>query len=122
MIGGLGLGGRVAAGLIADRLLTDGLFLLSFPLHPQDKPEQCDPEILYHATSPMLFIRGTRDRHCEGQAMRAMLRRIGAPTELHEVKEADGSFHVLKKSGRTREEIHTEVGSVLLNWIARRLA
>ena len=42
VVGGMGLGGRVAAGLVADRLQADGLFVLGFPLHPQDKPEKSE--------------------------------------------------------------------------------
>lgn len=122
VIGGMGLGGRVAAGLLADRLHADGLFLLGFPLHPQGKPEKSDPDILFKATSPMLFVQGTRDRRCDGQALRAALRRVGAPIELYDVEEADSSFHVPRKSGRTNEDVQAEVFGVLAGWIARRLS
>ncbi|MBW2498767.1 MAG: hypothetical protein JRF61_15935 [Deltaproteobacteria bacterium] len=120
-VGGLGLGGRVAAGLVADRLRADGLFLLGFPLHAQDKPEQIDAEILYRATSPMLFVQGTRDRRCDGDALRTALRRVGAPIELYDVADADSAFHVPKKSGRTAAEVQIEVLGVLSGWIDRRL-
>jgi len=120
-VGGVGLGGRVAAGLVADRLHADGLFLLGFPLHPQDKPEKSDPDVLYRATAPTLFIQGTRDRRCEPTALRRALRRVGAPMELFDVAEADGAFHVPKKSGRSNEQVRAEVFSVLANWLANRL-
>jgi len=120
-VGGLGLGGRVAAELAAGRLHADGLFLLGFPLHAQDKPEKVDPDVLYRVTSPMLFVQGTRDRRCQGEALRRALRRVGAPIELHDVEHADSSFHVPKKSGRSEAEIHAEVVAVLSGWISRRL-
>jgi predicted alpha/beta-hydrolase family hydrolase len=120
-VGGIGLGGRVAAGLVANRLHADGLFLLGFPLHPQDKPEKADAEVLYRATSPTIFIQGTRDRRCDGQALRAALRRVGAPMELYDVGEADSNFHVPKKSGRTDDQVHTEVLGVLAKWIGKRV-
>ena len=122
VIGGVGLGSRVAAGLVADQLRADGLFLLGFPLHPQGKPDHCEAETLYRVTSPMLFVQGTRDRRCEGGALRAALRRIGAPIELYDVEEADASFHVPKKSGRSEQEMQAQVSAVVSNWIARRLA
>jgi predicted alpha/beta-hydrolase family hydrolase len=122
VIGGAGLGGRVAAGLVADQLRADGLFLLGFPLHPQGKPDQCDAETLYRVTSPMLFVQGTRDRRCDGQALRSALRRIGAPIELHDIEDADASFHMPKKSGRSSEEMQAQVFAVVSNWIARKLA
>lgn len=120
-IGGVGLGGRAAAELATDRLHADGLFLFGFPLHPQDKPEKCDPDILYRATTPMLFVQGTRDRRCNGTALRHALRRVGAPIELYDVKEADSAFHVPKKSGRSVEQVQAETFGVLSTWLARRL-
>lgn len=122
IVGGVGLGARVAAGLVADRLQADGLFLLGFPLHAQDKPDRTDADVLYRATTPMLFVQGTKDRRCQGAALRAALRRCGAPMELYDVEDADSSFHVAKKSGRTNESVQNEVLGVLSNWIARRLA
>ena len=121
-VGGIGIGSRVAAGLVADRLHADGLFLLGFPLHPQDKPGKSDPDILFRATTPMLFVQGTRDRRCERTALRTALRRVGAPIELYDIEEADSSFHVPKKSGRTSDQVHAEVLGVLSNWLSRRLA
>lgn len=121
LVGGVGLGGRVAAGLVADRLQADGLFLLGFPLHPQDKPEKSDPEVLFRSTAPTLFVQGTRDRRCDGKALRNALRRVGAPIELYDVEDADSSFSVPRKSDRTDEDVQREVFGVLSNWIARRL-
>mgnify|MGYP005842929625 CR=1 FL=1 len=120
-VGGVGLGGRVAAELAAERLHADGLFLLGFPLHVQDKPEKVDPDVLYRVTSPMLFVQGTRDRRCQGEALRRVLRRVGAPIELHDVEHADSNFHAPKKSGRRPAEVHAEILGVLSGWIARRL-
>lgn len=121
IVGGIGLGGRVAAGMVADRLQADGLFLLGFPLHPQDKPDKSDPEVLFRATAPTLFVQGTRDRRCEPKALRNALRRVGAPMELYDVQDADSNFHVTRKSTRTDEEIQREVFGVLAGWIERRL-
>ncbi len=121
IVGGVGLGGRVAAGLVADRLQADGLFLLGFPLHPQGKPEKSDPDVLFRATSPTLFVQGTRDRRCEPAALRAALRRVGAPIELYDVADADSNFTVPRKCARTNEQVHAEVCGVLANWIERRL-
>jgi predicted alpha/beta-hydrolase family hydrolase len=121
IVGGVGLGGRVAAGLVADRLQADGLFLLGFPLHPQGKPSQGDPDVLFRATAPTLFIQGTRDRRCEPTALRAALRRVGAPIELYDVEDADSNFQMPRKSARTNDEVHAEVFGVLARWIERRL-
>jgi len=120
-LGGIGIGARAAASLVADPVRADGLFLLGFPLHPQDKPAQADPEVLFRSTSPMLFIQGQRDRRCDGAALRKALRRVGAPMELYDVAEADASFHVPRRAGRTTEEVQAEVFGVLSSWMTRRL-
>jgi predicted alpha/beta-hydrolase family hydrolase len=120
-LGGIGIGARAAASLVADPVRADGLFLLGFPLHPQDKPAQADPEVLFRTTSPMLFIQGDRDRRCDGTALRKALRRVGAPMELYDVPEADANFRVARRSTRTNEQVQAEVFSVLANWITRRL-
>lgn len=122
LVGGVGLGARVAAGLMADRLHADGLFLLGFPLHTRGKPAESDADVLFRVTAPMLFLQGTRDRRCDATALRDALRRVGAPFELYDVAEADSSFGLAKKSSRIQEEVHDEVYHVLSHWIARRLA
>jgi uncharacterized protein len=120
-LGGIGIGARAAASLVADPVRADGLFLLGFPLHPQDKPTQADPEVLFRTTSPMLFVQGNRDRRCDGTALRKALRRVGAPMELYDVPEADANFRVPRRATRTNEQVQAEVFSVLANWITRRL-
>jgi hypothetical protein len=42
---------------------------------------------------------------------------VGAPVQLHTVEEADHSFRVPKKSGRTSEEVELEIMNTLASWI-----
>ena len=99
----------MAAEVAIDRLRIEGLFFLGYPLHALGKPETVQAENLYRIISPMLFLQGTRDRCCEEEVLRKTLLRIGAPTALHMVDEADNRFRVLKKSTRTTDEVHEEV-------------
>lgn len=116
-IGGKGLGGEVAAHLAGARVRVDGVFFLGYPLHPQGKPEKVKPELLYRIISPMLFLQGERDRRCDLDVLRHALTRVGAPTTLQVIAEADHHFKVLKKSGRTEDEVQTEVLTYLQAWI-----
>jgi predicted alpha/beta-hydrolase family hydrolase len=118
-LGGMGLGARTAAEVAAARLRVDGLFLLGFPLHPPDRPEQAHSEELYRVVSPMLFVQGTRDRRCDLAALGRVLSRVGAPTALHVCREADHQLRVLKKSGRSDEEVRDEVLGVVETWIQK---
>jgi predicted alpha/beta-hydrolase family hydrolase len=108
-LGGAGLGGQTAAELAGSRVRIDGLFLLGYPLHPQGKPEAVKAEELFRVVSPSLFIQGTRDRRCDLDVLRRTLARVGAPTSLHVCQEADHQFKVLKKSGRTPDEVYEEL-------------
>ena len=116
-LGGIGLGGQVAADLAAARIRVDGLFLMAYPLHPAGKPDELQPEQLFRIVSPAIFLQGDRDTTCDVDALRQTLVRVGAPTVLHVVPEADRSFKVLKKSGRTQDEVTEEMTRALDDWI-----
>ena len=120
-IGGVGLGARVASGMATDPLRLDGLFFLNYPLHPQDKPEEADADDLYRITSPMLFVQGLRDRHCNVDSLRGALGRVGAPTRLHLVEEADASFKTTKRSGIDARAVQHAVFECLASWIDTQL-
>ena len=115
-IGGLGLGARVASIVATDRIRVTGLFSLAYPLHPARKPEKADAEPLYRVITPMLFVQGSKSQNCDLEVLRRCLARVGAPTSLHVVEEADHHFKVAKKSGRTYEEILAETLAVLETW------
>ncbi len=118
-LGGKGLGGQIAADLVATGVRVDGVFFMGFPLHPQGKPDKTRAELLFRIISPMLFLQGERDRQCELQVLRQTLTRVGAPTALQVFPEADQHFKVLKKSERTDEQTQVEVLTQLEAWMSR---
>jgi len=120
-VGGTHVGAQIVANMCAGRLRADGAFLLGYPLHPPKKPELAEAQKLFRIIAPILFIQGTRDRYCDLDALRKTLARIGAPSTLHIVQEADHQFHVLKKSGRTQQDVENEVGEVIEAWMQRIL-
>jgi len=120
-LGGKGLGGMVAADLATSRLRVDGLFFLGYPLHPAGKAEEASADQLYRLIAPMHFVQGTRDRTCDLDGLRQTLTRVGAPTTLQVIQEADNHFGVLKKGERTQEEVHSEVLDGLDGWITKIL-
>jgi predicted alpha/beta-hydrolase family hydrolase len=120
-LGGKGLGGMVAAELAATRVRVDGLFFLGYPLHPAGKPEAPQADQLYRLIAPMHFVQGTRDRSCDLDLLRSMLTRVGAPTTLQVIEEADNHFNVRKSSPRTVEEVRSELLDGLDGWITKIL-
>jgi predicted alpha/beta-hydrolase family hydrolase len=92
---------------------------MGFPLHPAGKPELVSPEQLFRVISPMLFLQGERDRQCDIDVLRRTLTRVGAPTTLQVLGEADQHFRVLKKSRRTDEEVQEELLAYIYAWIQK---
>jgi predicted alpha/beta-hydrolase family hydrolase len=109
ILGGLGLGARVASSVLAQGFKAEGLVSLSYPLHPSGKPTQLRADPLFRIICPMLFVQGTRDPTCKLDRLQGLLRRIGAPTQLHVVQDADHKLDVIRRSGRTPEEVQAEV-------------
>lgn len=117
IIGGRSMGGRAASMLAADGFECDGLLLLAYPLHPAGQPEKLRDAHLPMIKVPVLCINGTRDTLCE----RALMEKtVKSPSwRMHWLEGADHSFHVLKSSGRTDEDVMAEVANVARDWRAR---
>lgn len=115
-VGGIGLGALVAAQAAA-RLRVNGVFLIGYPLHTRDQPtKNVKADALYRLVSPLLFIQGTRDRHCDLDALRSTLTRVGTLKTLHVVEEADGAMTVPKRSGRPADDVARELLDALDSW------
>jgi predicted alpha/beta-hydrolase family hydrolase len=117
--GGKSFGGRMTsqAQAIAPLAGVRGLAFLGFPLHPAGKPSDTRARHLGDVDLPMLFIQGTRDKLAEPPLLRALANRLGASALLHPVQEADHSFHVLVRSGRSDDEVMREIVDTLAIWI-----
>lgn len=119
IIGGRSMGGRAGSMLAADGFACDGLLLLAYPLHPAGKPEQLRDAHLPAIRAPVLCFNGTRDPLCRRDLMDAVLSRVGPRWSMHWLDGADHSFHVLKSSGRTDDEVFGEIGEHTSTWLAQ---
>jgi predicted alpha/beta-hydrolase family hydrolase len=82
-LGGHSYGGRQASILAAEEPdLADALLLLSYPLHPPNKPRQLRTEHLPNLRIPALFVHGTKDPFGSIEEMRGALHVIPAKTQL----------------------------------------
>ena len=117
--GGRSMGGRIASQVVAAGERADGLAFLAYPLHPPGQFGKRRPAHLPRIGAPMLFVQGTRDAFAREDLLLALMKRLGPRAELHRVAEADHSFAVLKRSGRTPEEVLGEVRDALLAWLER---
>lgn len=118
LAGGKSMGGRMTSQAAAENLLggVKGLVFFGFPLHPPNRPGTKRAEHLAKVSVPMLFLQGTRDTLADLTLLRPVCAKLGSRATLHIVPEADHSFHVLKKSGKTDAEVMTELAQMTAAW------
>jgi predicted alpha/beta-hydrolase family hydrolase len=119
VMGGRSMGGRIASQVVASGARADGLAFLAYPLHPPGRHEKRREAHLPDIAAPMLFVQGTRDAFARPDLLHGLIERLADRAELHSVEGADHSFRVLKRSGRTPDDVADEVRSALLGWLER---
>lgn len=119
LAGGRSMGGRMASMAAAEGegFSPQGLIFFAYPLHPPGKPQALRVAHLSAVRTPMLFLSGTRDSMATVDLMNAETRKLGALVRLHWLEGADHGFHVLKRSGRTDEDIVKESAEVSRAWL-----
>jgi predicted alpha/beta-hydrolase family hydrolase len=96
--GGHSYGGRQTAMMAAEHPdAAAGLLLLSYPLHPPEKPQQLRTAFFPQLRTPALFVHGTRDPYGTPDELREALKAIPAQTEILVV---DRAGHDLKAAAK----------------------
>jgi hypothetical protein len=118
LAGGKSMGGRMTSTTASEAPLIGvrGIVFVGFPLHPPNKPSTKRAEHLNNVTIPMLFLQGTRDTLADLKLLRPICEDLGGRATLRVIDTADHSFHVLKSSGKTDEEILRVLAHDILNW------
>ncbi len=116
-------GGKSMGGRMTSRALSTGsmervraLVFFGFPLHPADRPGVERAEHLSSVALPMLFLQGDRDRLADLDRLRPVCAALGDRATLQVVAGADHGFHVLKRSGRTDDEVLDELADATARW------
>jgi uncharacterized protein len=117
--GGRSFGGRMTSQAQALEPLPGvrALVFLGFPLHPAGRPSETRAQHLGEVRIPMLFVQGTRDALAERERIEALVARLGAHATLQEVEDADHSFHVPARSGRTDAEVRSALLRAAARWL-----
>ena len=120
--GGKSMGGRMTSQAEALQPLPGirGLAFVGFPLHPAGRRDTARAAHLRDVRVPMLFLQGTRDDLADLALLRPIAERLHDAT-LHVVDDADHSFHVRKKSGRTDSEVIAELARTFAEWAQRTI-
>jgi predicted alpha/beta-hydrolase family hydrolase len=65
----------------------------------------------------MLFLQGTRDDLADLALLRPVIERLGAGAKLVVFEDADHSFHVRAKSGRSDADVLAAAADAIAAWI-----
>jgi predicted alpha/beta-hydrolase family hydrolase len=122
--GGRSFGGRMTSQAQAAAPLPGvrGLVFFAFPLHP---PKQISGERgthLFDVQIPMLFLQGSRDALAHSDELLSLMERLGDRATLKMLRDADHSFHVPARSGRTDREVVDEALDAFVDWFERLIA
>jgi uncharacterized protein len=119
--GGKSFGGRMTSQAQAKAPLPGvrGLAFLGFPLHPANRPSRDRAEHLFDVHLPMLFLQGTRDALAALDQIEPVCEKLGERATLMLFENADHSFHVPARSGRTDAQLRGEILDALASWIDR---
>jgi predicted alpha/beta-hydrolase family hydrolase len=118
--GGKSMGGRMTS-LAAAAMPIEGvrgLAFFGFPLHPAGQPDTSRGDHLTRVALPMLFLQGTRDTLAELELLGPIVKRLPRAI-MHVVDGADHSFAVLKRSGRTNQQVLDELATTMAEWVNR---
>ena len=117
--GGKSMGGRITSQAAALEPMPGlhGIAFVGFPLHPADAPAVKRGEHLAQVPVPLLFLQGTRDKLADLSLLRPIVEKLPRAT-LHVIEDADHSFHVPKRSGRTDGEVIAELAQTIARWAA----
>jgi len=116
--GGKSMGGRMTSQTAARGMLggVRGLVFFGFPLHPPKRPGIKRAEHLADVRVPMLFLQGKRDEFAELSLLRPIIQKLGPLATLETIEDADHSFHVPKRSGKTDAEVLTSLVERTIAW------
>jgi len=118
LAGGKSMGGRMTSQAAAQHPLEGvrGLVFFGFPLRPPKQQGTKRADHLAKVTIPMLFLQGTRDALADLKLLRPICAKLSSRATLHSIEGADHSFHVLKSSGKTDEQVLRELAETAASW------
>lgn len=119
--GGKSMGGRMTSLALSHEAdpAVCGIVFFGFPLHPAGRESSERGVHLAEVSVPLLFLQGTRDALADLERLTPLVEGLGASSTLRIVEGADHSFHVLKRSGRSDEEVLDELADATRVWMEK---
>jgi len=118
LAGGKSMGGRMTSLAASEEPLPGvrGIVFFGFPLHPAGEPSTERAEHLSNVKLPILFLQGTRDALADLTLLKPIGKKLGKRVTLRVIDEADHSFHVPKRSGRSDADVLAELARTVAEW------
>jgi uncharacterized protein len=118
--GGKSFGGRMTSLAQAASPLprVRGMVFFGFPLHPAGKPGRDRARHLFNVHIPMLFLQGARDALADQVLIAEVAGDLADRARLLLVADADHSFHVPARSGRTDIDVRESLLDAAVDWMA----
>ncbi len=118
LLGGRSMGGRMSSEAQAAQPEPGvrGLVFFAFPLHPPKRPAITRARHLGAVTVPMLFLSGDRDDLAQLSLLEGVCSRLERAT-LHVVADADHSFRLRQRSGRTAGDVESELAAAIRRFV-----
>jgi hypothetical protein len=119
--GGKSFGGRMTSQAQSELPLPGvrGLVFLGFPLHAPGHASSDRGEHLFEVQIPLLFLQGSRDDFAELKLLAPLVARLGAGAALTVIPDADHSFRVPARSGRSDAEVLADIPGMLAGWMEK---
>ncbi len=119
--GGKSMGGRMTSLAASETPLSGvkGIVFFGFPLHPAGAPSTTRADHLSNVHIPMLFLQGTRDALADLSLLTPICASLQERATMHIIESGDHSFHVLKSSRRTDDDVLGELAQTTAAWMNR---
>jgi uncharacterized protein len=119
--GGKSFGGRMTSQAQVSEPLEGvrGLAFLGFPLHAAGKPTTARAAHLSEIQIPMLFLQGEKDKLAESALLQPIIQELGRKATLVWAPDADHSFHVPRRSGRSDSDVMASLLDAFADWAMR---
>jgi predicted alpha/beta-hydrolase family hydrolase len=118
---GHSFGGRMSSHFASERQPSiNGVVYFSFPLHASKKPDTKRAANLSDIKLPQLYISGTRDTLADLDLLEPIIGTL-ANAQLYKVATADHGFKVLKRTRQSNEDVYTEVGRIVREFVLGNL-
>ena len=115
-MGGQSYGGRQATMVAAeDARLTDGLLVLSYPLHPPGKPTQLRTSHLPKIQASSLFVSGSKDPFGSPTEIQSALLLVPAPVSFLLIEGAGHDLGFGRRVGKGMQDVPSRIVRAFLD-------